>query len=349
MNEFWWAGYNVHRKGMVTLRTVAEKCGVDVSTVSKVIHGREIRVTEDTRQRILAAVKELNYRPNALARSLRLRRSGAIVMALRDTSNIVYPEIIDGAQSAAEEQGTCLFLMKYSSGETAGASLISLVQEGRVDGILWDDLPYPAFSQELLDAGVPFVCLNGYADVEAQSVTLDDRQGFLLQANYLADLGHRKIGFIGVHPQSDVSVLCRETFLGALKDRGISISPDHVWHCHFEGDDADTVAQQLLSEGRPTAIASASLLIAKRLCHLLRRKGVRVPEDISLIGYHDGPEAEWSDPRLTTVKMPSREQGATAVKTLVDLIAGEKFQARIVKGRPEIVVRESCAPLTTTS
>jgi DNA-binding LacI/PurR family transcriptional regulator len=295
----------------------------------------------------LAAVKELNYRPNALARSLRLRRSGAIVMALKDTSNIVYPEIIEGAQSAAEKQGTCLFLMKYSSGETAGATLISLVQEGRVDGILWDDLPYEAFSRELLDAGVPFVCLNGYSDVAAQSVTLDDRQGFLMQANYLADLGHRKIGYIGVDPQSNISILCRETFLEALKDRGIPVLDKHIWHCSFQGDGAERVAESLMEEGRPTAVAAASLLIAKRLCHILRRKGLRIPKDVSIIGYHDGPEEEWDELGLTTVRVPSREQGATAVRALMDLIAGEKFQARMVEGRPLIVERDSCAPLQT--
>jgi LacI family transcriptional regulator len=327
---------------MVTLRTIAERCGVDVSTVSKVIHGREIRVTEDTRQRIMTAAKELNYRPNALARSLRLRRSGAIVMAMRDTSNIVYPEIIEGAHAAAEKAGTCLFLMKYGSGETAGASLIALVQEGRVDGILWDDLPYKSFSQELLDAGVPFVCLNGYSDVEAQSVTLDDRQGFLKQANYLADLGHRKIGFIGVEPQSNISILCRETFLNTLRERGIAVSENHIWHCSFEGRDTESVARCLVSEQRPTAIATASILIAKRLCHNLHKVGVRVPEDISLIGYHDVPDAEWNEPSLTTVKMPSREQGATAVESLMDQIAGGRFQARIVDGKPEIIERESC-------
>jgi len=218
---------------MVTLRTIADKCGVDVSTVSKVIHGREIRVAGETREKILAAAKELNYRPNALARSLRLRRSGAIVMAMQDINGFVYPEIIDGAQQAAEQQGTCLFLLRYSSGETAGPSLISLVQEGRVDGILWDHLPYGSFSRELIDAGVPFVCLNGYSDVKGQSVTLDDRAGFLLQANYLADLGHTRIGYIGVEPQSDVSILCREAFRKALEDRGITILDRHIWHCHF--------------------------------------------------------------------------------------------------------------------
>jgi LacI family transcriptional regulator len=329
---------------MVTLRNIAEKCGVDISTVSKIIHGGEICVTEETRQRVMAAAKELNYRPNALARSLRLRRSGAIVMALRDTSNFVYPEIIQGAQEAAEQLGTCLFLLKYSSGDTAAESLITLVQEGRVDGILWDDMPYRAFSRQLIEAGVPFVCLNGYADVEERSVTLDDRQGFRMQAEYLADLGHKRIGFIGVEPKSSVSVLCREAFCLALKERGIELMPRHIWHCQFQGDDVWKVAQDLQAPDRPTAVAAASIVTAKRLCKHLAKGGIRVPEEVSVIGYHDGPDADWNSPSLTTVKMPSREQGAVAVHCLVDLLKTGTFESRVVKGRPQIVERESCAP-----
>ncbi len=331
---------------MVTLRTIADRCGVDVSTVSKVIHGREIRVASETRLKILAAAKELNYRPNALARSLRLRKSGAIVMAMRDTNGFVYPEIIDGAQEAAEHHGTCLFLLKYSSGEKAGPSLISLVQEGRVDGILWDDLPYEGFSQELIDAQVPFVCLNGYSGVKGQCITLDDRDGFLRQANYLADLGHKRIGFIGVEPQSDVSILCREAFRGALERRGIKVQDKHIWHCHFEGDDVANIAEALLAPDRPTAIATASLSTAKHLCDALTRRGVRIPEDISLIGYHDGQDAQLNMPSLTTVKMPSRAQGALAVECLLDLIATGVFHGRAAEVAPEIVERENSKRIT---
>src|SRR5579862_7861841 len=99
---------------MVTLKDIAAKCGVDISTVSKVIHGREIRVSEGTRNKILEAAEELHYRPNALARSLRMRRSGAVVMAISSTARYVYPEIVDGAQEKAEELGLCLFLLCYS-------------------------------------------------------------------------------------------------------------------------------------------------------------------------------------------------------------------------------------------
>jgi LacI family transcriptional regulator len=327
---------------MSTLRNIAEKCGVDISTVSKVINSRDIHVTQGTREKILAVAKELNYRPNALARSLRLRKSGAIVMALRDTNNFVYPEIIDGAQEAAESTGVCLFLLKYKSGESAGASLISLVREGRVDGILWDDLPYLGFARELIEAGVPFVCLNGYADVQGQCVTLDDREGFLLQANYLADLGHRRIGFVGVEPISDVSILCLETFRTALQHRGIELLDRHIWHSNFEGSDVSLIADQIAAENLPMAIATASLSTAKRLSDALIRRGIRIPEDLSLIGYHDSPDAQWNFPALTTVKMPSRQQGAVAVTCLLDLIETGRFQTRKVPGTPTIVKRASC-------
>jgi LacI family transcriptional regulator len=264
-------------------------------------------------------------------------------MALQDTSNFVYPEIIDGAQEAAEKHGTCLFFLKYSSGETAGASLIALVQEGRVDGILWDDLPYTAFGQELIDAHVPFVCLNGYADVEGHCVTLDDREGFLKQAHYLADLGHRRIGFVGTEPQSSVSILCREAFIDGLKGRGISVEGRHVWHCHFQGDDVLPVADSLARDpNRPTAVATASISVAMRLADCLIRNGVRVPEDVSVIGYHDAPDAQWQRPSLTTVKMPSKAQGALAVECLLGLIAGGDLRSKVVPGSAEIVERESC-------
>jgi LacI family transcriptional regulator len=330
---------------MVTLRTIATRCGVDVSTISKVLHGRDIRVTDETRNKILTAAKELDYRPNALARSLRLRQSGAIVMALRDTTNIVYPEIIEGVQEAAEKRGVCLFLVKSATGNTAGASLISLVQEGRVDGILWDDLPYKAFAQELIDSQVPFVCLNAYSNIGGQSVTLNDQEGFTLQANYLADLGHSRIGFVGVKPEeSDVSTLCREAFRTALESRGLTLAEKDVFHCRFEGDDVFDVAKQLTAHDRPTAIAAASILTAKRLCNTLNRLNIRVPQDISVIGYHDDNEAAWNVPALTTVKMPSREQGKVAVECLLDLVSGTAFLEREIKERPLIIERESCAP-----
>jgi DNA-binding LacI/PurR family transcriptional regulator len=330
---------------VVTLKDIASECGVDISTVSKVIHGREIRVSKDTRAKILAAADALHYRPNATARSLRMRRSGAIAMAVTNTTRYVYPEIIEGAQEKAEELGICLFVYCYSPRRQQAESLIDLAQEGRFDGVMFHDVPDDRFIAELREAGVPFVSLNRYASVGSRFVCLDDEAGFRAQANYLADLGHRKIGFVGVRPDSDISRRCKSAFCVALEERGIPIAPSLLFSCDFEGLDFVRVATEISSgKRRPTAVATASLVTALHLIAALKGQGVRIPEDLSVIGYHDAPTAVWYRPSLTTVRMPFRLQGALAVERLYDLLGGIECPGEVVNLAPEIVERESCKP-----
>jgi LacI family transcriptional regulator len=333
-------------KGMVTLKDIAAKCGVDISTVSKVIHGREIRVSDATRIKILEAAEELHYRPNSLARSLRMRRSGAIAMAINSTTRYVYPEIIDGAQEKAEELGICLFLYCYSPRRTEAESLITLAQEGRFDGVMFHDLPHEGFVHDLLAAGVPFVSLNRFSSVGQRYVSLDDEAGFRAQAGYLADLGHRQIGFVGVRPDSDISRRCKNAFCSALADRGIPVSPSLLFGCDFDGLDFVRVATEIGSgPSRPTAVATASLVTALHLIAALKGQGVRIPEDLSVIGYHDAPTAAWHRPALTTVRMPFRMQGAVAVERLNNLLNGAEPPGEVIGIPPEIIERESCLRL----
>jgi LacI family transcriptional regulator len=332
---------------MVTLKDIAAKCGVDISTVSKVIHGREIRVSESTRLKIMEAAEALHYRPNALARSLRTRRAGAIVLAISSTARYVYPEIVDGAQEKAEDLGICLFIHCYSPRQTATESLIALAQEGRFDGVMFHDLPHEGFVNDLREAGVPFVSLNRYASVGERYVCLDDETGFRTQAEYLADLGFRQIGFVGVRPDSDISRRCKNAFCSALADRGIPISPSLLFSCDFDGLDFVRVATEISSgTRRPNAVATASVVTAVHLMAALKGQGVRIPEDLSVIGYHDAPIAAWHRPGLTTVRMPFRIQGARAVERLHELLNGIEGPGEIISVAPEIVERESCLRLT---
>lgn len=328
---------------MVTLKDIAIKCGVDISTVSKVIHGREIRVTETTRAKILEAAEALHYRPNTVARSLRLGRSGAIAMAISSAARYVYPEIVDGAQEKAEELGICLLLYCYSPRRAAADSLITLAHEGRFDGVLFHDIPDEGFVNELLGAGVAFISLNRFSAVGNRYVCLDDEAGFQAQANYLVDCGHRQIGFVGVRPDSDISRRCRNAFCAALEERNISIPESSLFSCDFDGLDFVRVATEISSgTRRPTAVATASLVTAVHLVAALKGQGVRVPEDLSVIGYHDAPIAAWHRPSLTTVRMPFRTQGARAVERLFDLMNGIEPTGEVVGPSPELVERESC-------
>jgi len=334
------------KQQMVTLKDIAARCGVDISTVSKVIHGRAIRVSDQTRTKIMEAAEELHYRPNALARSLRMRRSGAIAMAINSTTRYVYPEIIDGAQEKAEELGICLFLYCYSPRRAEAEELIALAQEGRFDGVMIHDLPHDHFVADLLEACVPFISLNRFSSVGSRYVSLDDEAGFRAQANYLADLGHRQIGFVGVRPDSDISRRCKGAFCDALAERGIPISPSLLFSCDFEGLDFARVATEIGSgPSRPTAVATASLVTALQLIAALKGQGVRIPEDLSVMGYHDAPTAAWHRPSLTTVRMPFRMQGALAVERLNALLNGVESPGDVIDIAPEIIERESCLRL----
>jgi DNA-binding LacI/PurR family transcriptional regulator len=277
---------------------------------------------------------------------LKTRRSGAVVFALSNTTRYVYPEIIDGAQEKAEELGLCLFLYCYSPRQAAAESLIDLSHEGRFDGVMFHDLPHESFIEELRAASLPFVSLNRYESVGERYVCLDDEAGFRAQANYLADIGHRRIGFVGVKPDSEISRRCRSAFCGALEERRITVAPNLMFECDFEGLDFVRVATEIGSGvRRPTAVATASLATAVHLVAALKGQNVRVPEDVSIIGYHDAPMGAWHRPALTTVRMPFRIQGRRAVERLYDILNGTEPGGEVVGPPPEIVERESCTPL----
>ena len=149
-----------------------------------------------------------------------------------------------------------------------------------------------------------------------------------------------------MRPDSDISRRCKNVFCDALAERGIPISPSLLFSCDFEGLDFARVANEIGSgPSRPTAVATASLVTALQLIAALKGQGVRIPEDLSVMGYHDAPTAAWHRPSLTTVRMPFRMQGAVAVERLNALLNGVEPPGDLIEIRPEIIERESCLRL----
>ncbi len=329
---------------MATLRDVAARAGVDVSTASKVLGGGNIRVAAATRRRIEAAARSLDYTPNAYAQGLRLRRRGAVAMAVRNTTNLVFPEIVEGAEESAERRGTSLFLVRQPEGSHADR-LLSVIRQGRMDGwIFADEAPTEGFFEELASLRVPFVTLNRFGKGPGPHVCLDDEAGFRVQAEQIVARGHRRVAFVEVLPESYISRLCRHSFLKRMSGLFLPVPPSHVVGGSFEGHDAERVASAVLAmRPRPTAVACASLQAASRLVEALAAQGVRVPEEIAVVGYHDPPTALASRPPLSTVRMPSRAQGRIAVERLLDLVEGELggFEGEVVGDAPEFVARGS--------
>jgi LacI family transcriptional regulator len=327
---------------MVTLKDIASRVGVDASTVSKVLQGAPIRISASRRELILQVAKEMDYRPNLMARGLRLRRSNSLALVVPSTVSYLYPEIVAGAEQAAEERGYALFLIKSTDPH---ARLLSAVGHGRIDGLVFaDDQPSEAVARVLCSLDVSWVCLNRSSPEDHGYVALDDEAGFGAQAEHLLRLGHRRIAFVGVTPRTYVSELCTRLFLERLHSEGLDLAPEYLLECGFGGERAHEVAQAISElSPRPTAVAVASVSIASRLVGSLRSHGIRVPEDVSVIGYHDSPVALWPPPGITTVKMPSRAQGFQGVTHVIQLLNGEPFEGETVKDPPVIIERGTCA------
>ncbi len=330
---------------MVRLKDVAYLAGYDISTVSKVLQGGNIHVSAEARERITKAAAELGYRPNLMARGLRTRRTGAIVLGFPRFDNPVYPALTAGAEEAAETLGVALFAYKFPE-RNSNDSLLNLVRQGRADGILLaDDLPEADFLQLAKANNVPVVTLNRQSGEEAVSVVLDDEAGFSVQASYLAGLGHERIAFVAVHPESIASGFCRATFLDTLESLGKKVDERYILSGNFDGTDSSLTLQELLKlDPLPTAVATGSMTMAMRLIQGLVSHGIKVPEQISVIGYHDTHQADWITPGATTIRMPSYEQGRRGVERLYGLINGEKGEQQEIVSSPIMVVeRGSCS------
>lgn len=331
------------KPAQVTLKTIATRARVDVSTVSKVLNGAAIRVAPEKRAEIERTARELGYRPNPMARALKQGRSGALAIVVPSTTNFVYPEIIRGAEQAAVERDYVLFILKASS-LYAADQVARLVTQGRVDGLLFaDDLPDLDVRRDLIEPNLPFVTLNRVDPAFGHYVALNDEEGFARQADYLAGLGHRKIAFVATSPLSYTANLCRMAFRKALAKRWVPMHDSLMLSCDFEAGEVARLTDELLSMSTtPTAVACASVLVAQRLVLALTDRGVGVPDQISVIGYHDSPVAEWPPPGITTVRMPSCEQGKRAVNWLIDWVEGVRPESVLLDVPPEIVERGTC-------
>ncbi|MBS1726396.1 MAG: LacI family DNA-binding transcriptional regulator [Armatimonadetes bacterium] len=333
---------------MVRLKDVAYLAGYDISTVSKVLQGGKIHASEEARQRILKAADELGYRPNLAARALRTRRSGAIVMAFPKFGDPVHPALTQGAEEAANRLGQAFLVYKYPE-PVATEALLNLVLQGRADGIIVsDDLPEEQFLPKAAGSKIPIVTLNRQAGEVVPSVVLDDEEGFTVQASYLLGLGHSQIAFVAVHPESQTSQFCMAAFLETCAAAGHPVPEDRILSCLYDGSDVQPGIRAILGMNpRPTAIATASLVTAMRIIQGLVEAGIKVPQEMSVIGYHDSPMGEWSTPQTTTIRMPSVEQGARSVERLCALIAGEPGDMQEIVSTPIMVVeRGSCSRVT---
>ena len=303
-------------------------------------------IRDVTRERILSAARELDYRPNAFARGLKLARTMTIGMTIPNLAYPVNAEIIRGAERRAAASGYVILLADADEFLQAGDAYRTLLLEQRVDGLLIaSGSTREPVLEDLAQQGLPIVLVNRRVERVGPSVTVDDAGGTELAVVHLVGLGHRRIAHLAGPPDADTARRRLLGFRSAMRAAGLRVPSSFVVEAQLDEEGGLTATERLLGlDRRPTAVVVWSLAAAVGALAAARRAGVHVPTDLSVIGFHDAPIAGYLDPPLTTVRMPLAEMAEQSVETLIRVVEGESVESRVINAPPVLVERGSTAP-----
>jgi LacI family transcriptional regulator len=335
------------RRGVARLADVAARAGVGTSIASRVLNrDPTVGVRPETRARILEAAEALHYRPNAAARGLKSQRTTTIGLVIPNLAYPVNAEIIHGAERAASEAGYVLLIADAEEFMQAGQAYHRLLLEGRVDGLMLASASTAEpMLRDIMNTDLPLILVNRRAGSLAPSVTVDDVLGMRLAVEHLIALGHTRIGYVSGPRDADTAQRRLEGFQNALRDAGLPEQPDRIVESSFDEAGGFAACTELLARwpDRPTAVTVWSVAAAIGVLAALATAGVRVPEDVSVVAFHDAPLAAYVQPPLTTVRMPLAEMAMLAVKLLLDRIDDKPVESQVVQTRPTVIVRQSSA------
>jgi LacI family transcriptional regulator len=327
------------------LADVAREAGVSKATVSKILNGNaDLSVRPATRERILEAVTRLGYRPHVGARALAGATAGALALLVPALTNPTYVTIARGAHQRARELGYFSLLSEDFGDQEADSSFNELVEAGRVDGLLIASArPGHRLVSALAGVAIPIphVFLNRAVADSGRNVVMDVSQSSVMALDHLHELGHRAVAHVagpkGINP-SDVR---EQAFRRHAASLGMSV---RVARGEFSESGGHGGATRLLRDRGVTAIYASSLAQSIGVLRAVQDHGLRVPEDISVVGNDDFPVAEFLSPPLTTIAMPLWELGACGVDALVAQLGGEPPRDIVVPTQPQLTRRASTAP-----
>jgi LacI family transcriptional regulator, galactose operon repressor len=328
----------------VTIGDVAAEAGVSVATVSKVINGRW-GVAEDTSTRVRAVIEELGYQSSLVAQSLRSHKTNVIGVLVADIEPFS-AELLKGVARAIHGSGYELVVF---SGCGRADDQVGWERRylQRVSGTLCDGALLVTPSSVDVTFGAPVVAVDhNVASSTLPTVDSDNLSGAVSAAEYLLELGHRRIGFLAGRRDLESARLRERGYRAALRRAGIKVDPSLIRVGGYQTDTAEEAARQLLErDGRPTAIFAANDVSALATISVAGALGLTVPDDLSVIGFDNVPEAALSEPPLTTIEQPIRQMGFDAAQILIRLIAKQPVPDHTMLPT-RLVVRGSCRPFS---
>ncbi|MFC5450354.1 LacI family DNA-binding transcriptional regulator [Paenibacillus aestuarii] len=311
---------------MVTIYDIAEKAGVSAMTVSRVINNTG-RISEATRKRVRKVMEELHYIPNSMARSLVLQKTKILSLLITDITNPFYTTIARGAEDAAKRSGYRLLFGNSDEDYVKERDYVDMILSTRVDGVLFAPTGDQSLEhlQQLQKHNIPFVVLDREVPgIEADVVLGDSKEGARKLVEHLIGLGHKRIALI--NGSQDVST-ARLRYLGYREAHTLSgMAPDDTLVAHFSYRDFhdESALDALLGlASPPTAIFAANNMLAVGVIQALRKRGLQVPRDISVVCFDDFVHAEAINPFLTVAAQPAYQFGSLGMQLLIERIEGE--------------------------
>lgn len=331
---------------MPTIYDVAEKAGVSIGTVSRFVNGSGY-VGKASRDRIALAIRELDFQPSGVARSLTTKRTYMIGFIVSDLMNPFVPEVARGMQDYADERGYCVLILNTDGEARREVRAMKSLRERQIDGLIItppETTPGNAYIRELHAGGIPIVLLGRTVDDAAiDRVSTDTYTGSRAAMEHLIALGHRHIAYIG--GISPVASSRRRAYLDALAAAGIAFEPSLLAETTLDRAGGRTTMVALLHAPQPpTAIFTVNDVVALGALETALNHGLRVPDDLSVIGFDDIFLASQSQPPLSTVAQPKLLLGRTAAQLLIERIEQTTLDQRDVRLPCELVHRRSTCP-----
>jgi LacI family transcriptional regulator len=329
----------------VTLKELAARALVHPSTISRVAnHDPSLRIAPSTRSRIEALLRETEYRPNGVARGLKLRQTLVLAVVIPDITNPFFGALFRGIEDGAAPLGYNVLLCNTDGSPERQRSHLQSLTARRVDGVILAStvLKDPTV-RWLRHQPTPYVLVNRFSDEALDPfVGSDDMTGARLATQHLISLGHVRIGHLAGQTTVSTGVQRRRGYQAALAEAGLPSDPELLLDSGFTEDGGARATERLVAlKNRPTAIFAVTDMAAVGAYTTARRLGLRIPEDLAIVGYNDIPLASRLIPGLTTVHVPIHELGSAAARMLLDQIGTRELPPRRVVFAPQLVVRGS--------
>ena len=327
---------------MATIKDVAREAGVSVATVSRTLNQAE-RVSPEVRERVVLAAESLSYRPNAVARSLRARNTRTLGLVIPNIRNPFFTQMARTIEDAARERGYSLVFGNTDENPKKEAEYLNVLLGKQVDGLIISPARATSpYLENIVRDGVPVVFLDRFVQgIEVPVVRTDGRRAVDELVEYLVELGHERLAIISGPVETVPGLERRDAFLNGAEKRNVPVAEERVEVGDFRRESGAKAMRELLDLNEPpTAVFAANNLMALGALQVLKRTGVRMPDDISFASFDDVSWFELVNPPITAIAQPVWELGTAAAEMLPTLVEGEEVDSVILEA--ELVVRESC-------